>query len=140
MKVEIKKEQFDPWQELVDYKRSQLHNNPKIGASSVFLGIMRDFNDDETISSMELEYYPDMTEKYLTKIVNDAIKKFKIVDGLVIHRVGLLTPTDPIVLVATWSEHRENAFNATREIMESGVTTWLHSLHTIVIMESRVTK
>ncbi|MEC9205948.1 MAG: molybdenum cofactor biosynthesis protein MoaE [Pseudomonadota bacterium] len=119
MKVEIKKEQFDPWQELVDYKRSQLHNNPKIGASSVFLGIMRDFNDDETISSMELEYYPDMTEKYLTKIVNDAIKKFKIVDGLVIHRVGLLTPTDPIVLVATWSEHRENAFNATREIMES---------------------
>jgi len=119
MKVEIKKEQFDPWQELVDYKKSQLYNNSKIGASSVFLGIMRDFNDDENISSMELEYYPDMTEKYLTKVINEAIKKFKIIDGLVIHRVGLLTPTDPIVLVATWSEHRENAFNATREIMES---------------------
>ena len=60
-----------------------------------------------------------MTEKYLTKIVDDAIKKHKIFDGLVIHRVGELRPTDPIVVVATWSEHRENAFDATREIMES---------------------
>jgi molybdopterin synthase catalytic subunit len=33
--------------------------------------------------------------------------------------VGLLEPTDPIVIVATWSEHRDNAFNATRDIMES---------------------
>ena len=79
---------------------------------------MRDFNDDD-IDSMELEHYPGMTEKYLSDIVTKAIKKFNIIDGLVIHRVGLLFPTDPIVLVATWSEHRDNAFNATREIMES---------------------
>ena len=46
-------------------------------------------------------------------------KKYKIIDGLIIHRVGLLEPTDPIVLVASWSEHRDNAFNATRDIMEA---------------------
>jgi molybdopterin synthase catalytic subunit len=60
-----------------------------------------------------------MTEKYLEDIVNTAIKKYKIIDGLVIHRVGLLEPTDPIVVVASWSEHRDNAFNATRDIMEA---------------------
>ena len=119
MKIEIIKEQFDPWEMLVDYKKNQLQNDAKIGASSIFLGTMRDFNDDKDIKSMELEHYPGMTEKYLTKLVNDSIEKFKIIDGLVIHRVGLLKPTDPIVLVATWSEHRDNAFNATREIMES---------------------
>jgi len=119
MKIEIITEQFDPWQLLVDYKKNQLQNDSKIGASSIFLGTMRDFNDDEDIKSMELEHYPGMTEKYLTKLVNDSIKKFKIIDGLVVHRVGVLKPTDPIVLVATWSEHRDNAFNATREIMES---------------------
>ena len=119
MKIEIIKEQFDPWEILVDYKKNQLQNDAKIGASSIFLGTMRDFNDDEDIESMELEHYPGMTEKYLTKLVNDSIEKFKLIDGLVIHRVGLLKPTDPIVLVATWSEHRDNAFNATREIMES---------------------
>ncbi len=118
MKIEIISEKFDPWESLVEYKRNELQNNPKIGASSVFLGTMRDFNDDD-IDSMELEHYPGMTEKYLSDIVTKAIKKFNIIDGLVIHRVGLLFPTDPIVLVATWSEHRDNAFNATREIMES---------------------
>ena len=119
MKIEIIKEQFDPWEMLVDYKKNQLQNDAKIGASSIFLGTMRDFNDDKDIKSMELEHYPGMTEKYLTKLVDDSIQKFKIIDGLVIHRVGLLKPTDPIVLVATWSEHRDNAFNATREIMEA---------------------
>jgi molybdopterin synthase catalytic subunit len=119
MKIEIISEKFDPWESLVEYKRNELQNNPKIGASSVFLGTMRDFNDDDGIDSMELEHYPGMTEKYLSDIVAKAIKKFNIIDGLVIHRVGLLFPTDPIVLVATWSEHRDNAFNATREIMES---------------------
>ena len=119
MKIEIINEKFDPWESLVEYKRNELQNNPKIGASSVFLGTMRDFNDDDDIDSMELEHYPGMTEKYLNDIVTKAIKKFNIIDGLVIHRVGLLFPTDPIVLVATWSEHRDNAFNATREIMES---------------------
>jgi molybdopterin synthase catalytic subunit len=112
-------EKFDPWQAIVEYKRNQLQNNSKIGASSVFLGTMRDFNDDEEVESMELEHYEGMTEKYLSNIVDAAIKKHKIIDGLVIHRIGVLKPSDPIVVVATWSEHRDNAFNATREIMES---------------------
>ena len=119
MKIEIMNEKFDPWQSLVDYKKNVLQNDPKIGATSVFVGTVRDFNDDEEIQNMELEHYPGMTEKYLEDIVNTAIKKYKIIDGLVIHRVGLLEPTDPIVLVASWSEHRDNAFNATRDIMEA---------------------
>ena len=119
MKIEILDHPFDPWQQVVDYKRDKLLNNPKIGASSIFLGTMRDYNDGEEVESMFLEHYPEMTEKYLTNIVDVAIKKHKVFDGLVIHRVGEILPTDPIVLVATWSEHREGSFDATREIMES---------------------
>ena len=35
------------------------------------------------------------------------------------HRVGDLLPNDPIVLVATWSSHRGDAFDACRFIMEN---------------------
>jgi len=119
MKIEIMNEKFDPWEALVDYKKNVLLNDSSIGATSVFVGTVRDFNDNEEVENMELEHYPGMTEKYLEDIVNSAIKKYNIIDGLVIHRVGLLEPTDPIVVVATWSEHRENAFNATRDIMEA---------------------
>ena len=80
---------------------------------------MRDINSGDEIKSMELQHYPDMTELYLEKIVENATKKFKIIDSIVLHRVGLVSPSDPIVLVATWSEHRQDAFDATREIMES---------------------
>ena len=119
MKIEIMNEKFNPWEALVDYKKNVLLNDSSIGATSVFVGTVRDFNDNEEVENMELEHYPGMTEKYLEDMVNSAIKKYNIIDGLVIHRVGLLEPTDPIVVVATWSEHRENAFNATRDIMEA---------------------
>ena len=119
MKIEILNDKFDPWQAIVEYKRNDLQNNPSIGASSVFLGTVRDFYDDAKVESLFLEHYPEMTEKYLSQLVNEAIKKHKIIDGLVIHRVGNLKPTDPIVVVATWSEHRASAFDATRDIMES---------------------
>jgi molybdopterin synthase catalytic subunit len=119
MYIEIINEEFDPWQKLVEYKRAQLKDKTNIGACSVFLGTMRDINSGDEIKSMELQHYPDMTELYLEKIVENATKKFKIIDSIVLHRVGLVSPSDPIVLVATWSEHRQDAFDATREIMES---------------------
>ena len=119
MYIEIINEEFDPWQKLVDYKKSQLKDRKNIGACSVFLGTMRDINSGEEIKSMELQHYPEMTESYLEKIGDNATKKYKIIDTIILHRVGLVSPTDPIVLVATWSEHREDAFEATREIMEA---------------------
>ena len=119
MYIEIINEEFDPWQKLVEYKRAQLKDKTNIGACSVFLGTMRDINSGDEIKSMELQHYPEMTESYLEKIVENATKKFKTIDSIVFHRVGLVSPSDPIVLVATWSEHRQDAFDATREIMES---------------------
>ena len=40
MYIEIINEEFDPWQKLVDYKKSQLKDRNNIGACSVFLGTM----------------------------------------------------------------------------------------------------
>jgi molybdopterin synthase catalytic subunit len=37
---------------------------------------------------------------------------------LVIHRVGHILPNEPIVLVAVWSSHRGDAYDANRFIME----------------------
>tara|TARA_Y100000768_G_scaffold98329_1_gene71728 strand:- start:4206 stop:4664 length:459 start_codon:yes stop_codon:yes gene_type:complete len=119
MHIEIINEEFDPWQKLVDFKRSHLSEKNNIGACSVFLGTMRDINSGDNIKSMELQHYPDMTEKYLEKIAENALSKFKIIDSIILHRTGLVNPSDPIVLVASWSEHREDAFEATRQIMES---------------------
>jgi len=39
-------------------------------------------------------------------------------DTLILHRVGDLEPNDPIVLIAVWSVHRKDAFEASRWLME----------------------
>jgi len=39
-------------------------------------------------------------------------------DGLVVHRIGELKPTDPIVLVVVTSAHRGDAFAACEFVMD----------------------
>jgi molybdopterin synthase catalytic subunit len=67
---------------------------------------------------MTLEHYPGMTEGYLEKIRTEAMSRWNIVDALVIHRYGPLAPNDPIVLVAVWSSHRDDAFAACRYLID----------------------
>ena len=114
MRIEIREHAFDPWLELAEYQDSLA----SFGATCVFVGTMRDVNESEAVSHMLLEHYPGMTEKHLENICARATAQWNIIDALVIHRVGDLYPADPIVLVAVWSGHRREAYEANRFIME----------------------
>jgi len=114
MKVEIREQGFDPWAELAAHQ-ARLDG---FGATAVFVGTMRDMNESSKVERMLLEHYPGMTEKHLERICARAAEQWGIVDALVIHRVGEIYPGDPIVLVAVWSAHRREAYEANRFIME----------------------
>ena len=118
MTVEIRTEAFDPYQEVSAYQREMQHAAGKYGATAVFVGSMRDFNEGDVVRSMTLEHYPGMTEKYLEKISLEASQRWDLIDSLIIHRVGEVMPNDPIVVVAVWSAHRATAFEACRHLME----------------------
>jgi molybdopterin synthase catalytic subunit len=119
MRVKILAESFDPWQEIQQYQNSAKEMRGKVGASSIFVGTMRDFNDGDDVKGMSLEHYPEMTEKQLANISQEAMEKWHIIDVLIVHRVGDIFPDDPIVLVAVWSSHRGDAFDSSRYIMEA---------------------
>ncbi|MFK8067103.1 MAG: molybdenum cofactor biosynthesis protein MoaE [Gammaproteobacteria bacterium] len=116
MHIEIHTEAFDPWHELnlFQQKLSKGH----YGGTAVFVGTMRDFNEDQTVQEMTLEHYPGMTEKHLEKICRQAIDQWQLVDAMILHRVGEILPNDSIVLVAAWSAHRKEAFEASRFMIE----------------------
>jgi molybdopterin synthase catalytic subunit len=59
-----------------------------------------------------------MTEKAIVEIVDVAMQRWDIYDACVVHRVGELKPADRIVLVATVSAHRGDAFLACEYIMD----------------------
>lgn len=118
MRIFISHTAFDPWQELIKYQNNPAQPVSGFGAIAVFVGTMRDYNENEDVHEMLLEHYPEMTERHLQSICNVAQKKWDIIDVLVIHRVGVIQPGDPIVLVAVWSSHRKQAYEANRFIME----------------------
>ena len=91
----------------------------KFGATSVFIGTMRDFNQGDDVKGLTLEHYPGMTEKQLEKIVAEALQQWPVIDVLVVHRVGTIRPNEPIVLVSVWTSHRGDAFDASRYILEA---------------------
>ena len=118
MSVELRAEPFDPWRELPAWQARALAPGSH-GATAAFVGTMRDFNDDDAVTSMFLEHYPGMTERALEAIVTEQVTAEGLLGALVIHRVGTITPGEPIVLVAVWSAHRREAFTACRAIMEA---------------------
>jgi molybdopterin synthase catalytic subunit len=75
-------------------------------------------NEGSGIQAMTLEHYPGMTEKALSKLVDEAVSRWALLDVIVIHRVGRLLPGDPIVLVVVASRHRGEAFAACEFIMD----------------------
>jgi molybdopterin synthase catalytic subunit len=112
--VRVQREDFDAGREIARLRAG----NPKIGAIASFIGVVRDVNEGDAVAELTLEHYPGMTEKALAKIVEDARRRWDVIDTLVIHRIGTMKPTDQIVLVIVTSAHRREAFAACEFLMD----------------------
>lgn len=113
-RVSIQTEDFD-----LTAEAARLRADHKgVGAVCTFVGTVRDRNDGQSVSTMELEHYPGMTEKAIEQMIDEAFKRFDIFGARVIHRVGLLQPLDQIVLVAVTSAHRGESFQACEFLMD----------------------
>ncbi len=89
-----------------------------VGAVVTFTGLVRDYNDGSSVTSLTLEHYPGMTEKQLEQIEQEARSRWDLQDSLIIHRFGTMQLSEPIVLVITLSEHRQDAFEAASFLMD----------------------
>ena len=118
MRIKVVDSLFDPLDEIRSAETELATRRSKIGASSFFVGSMRDFNEGDSVQSMFLEHYSGMTEKRLEEIAGLAKTKWGLDWVLIVHRIGQRLPAEPIVLVATWSAHRAQAFDSCRAIME----------------------
>ncbi len=117
--VRVQREAFDPGSEVNAF----CARNATSGGIATFIGQMRDFRGPdrargEPITSMTLEHYPGMAERELEALVKDAQTRWPLDDVLVIHRHGPLSPGDAIVLVATATAHRGDAFASCEFLMD----------------------
>ena len=118
MAIYIQKELFEVEKIISNIRK----NKPLIGAVVSFIGYVREFNGNDIkakkLKQMDLEHYPGMTEKELMRIELNAKSRWDLEDICIIHRVGKLLPSEPIVAVIVASQHRKNAFEACEFIID----------------------
>jgi molybdopterin synthase catalytic subunit len=112
--VRVQREDFDAGAEMARLRAG----NAAIGAVASFIGVARDRNDGSAVATLTLEHYPGMTERALRAICEQAAQRWRVIDILVVHRVGGLKPLDQIVLVIVTSAHRGEAFACCEFVMD----------------------
>ncbi|CAD0184176.1 Molybdopterin synthase catalytic subunit [Ruegeria sp. THAF57] len=113
MRIVVQEEAFDLGAEANAFAAKDAAN----GAIVTFTGVVRDLAAGD-LDVMEIEHYPGMTERALTKIAEEAQSRWSLGDVLVIHRHGRLAPGDRIMMVATAAPHRKDAFDAAEFLMD----------------------
>lgn len=114
MSVSVQADDFDVGTEIAALSAGRVD----IGAVVTFTGLVRDMAGGQKITDMELEHYPGMTEKALANIEAEANARWELQATRIVHRYGKLNPGSQIVMVATASPHRGDAFEAAQFIMD----------------------
>jgi len=113
-RVSIQLHDFDLGAELAALRAG----DGQVGAVASFVGTVRSRSDGSSVSAMELEHYPGMTEAAIEAMIDEATRRFDIRAARVVHRIGLLAVGEQIVLVAVASAHRAPAFEACEFLMD----------------------
>jgi molybdopterin synthase catalytic subunit len=110
--VQVQEETFD-----AAAAASLLHlGRTDLGALVTFTGLCRDDGGD--FAALEIEHYPGMAQEEINRVVDEVRARWPIDGVVVIHRFGVIRPGEPIVLVATTSQHRSEAFAAAEFLMD----------------------
>ena len=102
---------------------------PRCGAVVVFAGTARDHSEGRPgVSLLEYEAYVDGAEQAMRAIGTELRQKWPELGRVaLLHRTGLLVPTEVSVVVAVSTPHRHEAFSAARfgiDALKARVPIW----------------
>ncbi|MFD1260481.1 molybdenum cofactor biosynthesis protein MoaE [Entomomonas asaccharolytica] len=109
--------QTEPFNSLQEESRLQTTASD-CGAMVSFKGMVRGHDQQQPLSHLYLEHFPQVTEQEIERIIKSAQARWHFSSCLVIHRVGKLTVGEDIVLVMVAAKHRKEAFHAAEFIMD----------------------
>jgi molybdopterin synthase catalytic subunit len=92
--------------------------DPEAGAIATFIGTTRNNNEGRRVIALDYDGYPEMAEKELARIGEDAKMKWPICRMAIVHRLGPVQITEASVIIAVSAGHRDAAFAACRFAIE----------------------
>lgn len=110
---------FELTHEAIDARRLELEvRTDRDGAVVTFAGVTRDHNDGAAVESLSYEAYPEMAQKVVCSIFEEAVKRFPISRARIVHRLGEVPVGEASVVVVVAAPHRAPAFAATQFLMD----------------------
>lgn len=102
---------------------------PNCGAVVTFLGVVRDHSDErDGVVALEYETSIELAEGRIREVVAQARKSWPSLEAVAVHhRTGRVELSEPTVVVAVSSPHRDDAFLAARyciDTVKESVPMW----------------
>ena len=114
MNVRIQQQDFSQDQEIAALKAA----SKRIGGIATFIGCARDFSEGRAVSQISFDAYGSMALSEMKRLRQDAIDRFGIIDARIVHRICTVHAGDNIVFIAAGAEHRAEAFEACRWMID----------------------
>ncbi len=90
----------------------------RVGAISVFIGIVRGETGGRIVEALEIEAYEEMAVKEMERIRGEALERFNVEEVVILHRIGRLKVGETILVILVAAAHRDEAFKACRYVLE----------------------
>ncbi len=92
--------------------------HPAAGGFATFEGWVRNRNEGRSVRQLDYQAFEELGIREGSRIIEEAIARFRLIDARCVHRVGALALGDLAVWVGAASEHRAEAFAACRYIID----------------------
>lgn len=87
---------------------------PEAGGMVIFLGTVR----DDGIEFLDCESFDEVALADLNSLAAEAQERFSLCSVDIVHRIGKLAITEPIVLIIVTAPHRDEAYEGSRYILD----------------------
>lgn len=92
--------------------------HPACGGVALFVGVVRDHDHGDPVSSLDYEAHPSALET-MRRTCDDVLARSEAVRVAAVHRTGALAIGDLAVVVAAAAPHRGQAFDACRDLIDT---------------------
>jgi len=103
--IRLLAEPFDPGKLIAPFTLA----NPGLGGGCTFVGEVR---CDDDVEVLALSHYEPLTLPGMEELADRALGRFDLMGLLMVHRIGVLRPGEPIVCVSAAARHRRDAIDA----------------------------
>jgi molybdopterin synthase catalytic subunit len=112
--VRIQQEDFSQDEEINALRAG----SKRMGGIATFIGCARDFSEGREVTRISFDAYGSMALAEMSKLRDEAMEKFSLLDARIVHRTGVVGAGEQIVFIAAGAEHRAPALQACRWLID----------------------